>query len=316
VTVEAVARRHYTLMQRIKAAAVAVARREWRKLPRGGYYEVQRAYAQSVGPQVLATVVLAQLAAADQADGYVGEILAQQLGPNREAPREGRINPDAFAGTAADGRPLDSLLWLPAARTLSALRRGDSVARALDIGETALSQIVATETADAGRTADGVAVTARRQLTGYVRMLTPPSCPRCVILAGRFYRWNAGFERHPLCDCIHVPAAEDTLDDIRTNPRDAVLLGQVEGLSKADERAIHDGADVSQVINAHRGMYTADGRKFTREGTTKRGYAAARFRGQTGRRIRQRLRPEQIYREANGNRDEALRLLELHGYLL
>src|SRR5690606_23965723 len=33
----------------------------------------------------------------------------------------------------------------------------------------------------------------------YVRMLTPPSCSRCTVLAGRWYRKNAGFARHPGC---------------------------------------------------------------------------------------------------------------------
>ena len=45
--------------------------------------------------------------------------------------------------------------------------------------------------------------TATRKNVGYVRMLNPPSC-RCSVLAGRFYRWNNGFLRHPKCDCVHV----------------------------------------------------------------------------------------------------------------
>jgi hypothetical protein len=153
-------------------------------------------------------------------------------------------------------------------------------------------------------------------VAGYIRMMTPPSCARCAVLAGRFYRWNDGFQRHPLCDCLHIPATEDAPDDSRTDPRAAVLAGEVTDISKAEERAIRDGADVGQVVNSRRGMYEAGGRKFTTEGTTRRGFAAAKFRQQSGRRIRQRLRPEQIYREANGNRTEALRLLNLHGYIV
>jgi hypothetical protein len=47
-------------------------------------------------------------------------------------------------------------------------------------------------------------------------------------------------------------------------------------------------------------MVTADGRLYTTE-------AAGR---------RPRLMPEQIYREAHGDRGEAIRLLRLHGYLM
>lgn len=312
MSVRSVAQAHYERMQQISGAAAAVAVREWKKLPPGDW---EAAYVNTVGPQALAALILGQLASADEADGYLAEMIDAIFGGDRRTAGEGRIDPEAFAGTAADGRPLDTLMYWPVQRAQIALRRGASLPEALDVGEKMLATIVATEVADAGRVADGVAITARPALTGYVRMLTPPSCGRCAVLAGRVYKWNAGFERHPNCDCRHVPFAEDTLDDIRTDPRAAVLAGKVTGLSKADEQAIRDGADVGQVINAHRGMYTAGGKKFTTEGTTRRGLAASSFRARTGRRIRQRLRPEQIYREAGDDRAEAIRLLELHGYI-
>lgn len=304
MTVRAEAARHYTILQRIKAAAVSVARRQWRQLPPN---DIVPAYQQQVGREVLAGLMLAQLAAADEADGYVGAVLRKLIGDGARSRREGRLIPDAFAGVAADGRPLESLLHLPVIRTLQLIEGGMSPRSALQVGENMLSQIVATETTDAGRTADGVAIAARPQLKGYVRMLTPPSCARCVILAGRVYRWSAGFQRHPNCDCIHIPVTEDVPEDLRTDPMAAFRAGQVRGLSKADEQAIRDGADINQVVNARRGMYTAGGKKFTTEGTSRRG---------RGGRPRIRLRPEQIYREANGNREEAIRLLRLHGYIL
>lgn len=69
---------------------------------------------------------------------------------------------------------------------------------------------------------------------------------------------------------------------------------------KAGAEAIRSGADMAAVVNARRGMYTAaDGRKYTREAATRR---------------RLRLMPEQIFREAK-DRDDAIRLLRLHGYI-
>jgi hypothetical protein len=90
----------------------------------------------------------------------------------------------------------------------------------------------------------------------------------------------------------------------------------VTGLSKADTRAIlEDGADVSQVINAHRGLYTADAYgvrvKATQEGVTKRALAGSRFDSKRS----PRLRPESIYQIAK-DREDALRLLRRFGYLL
>lgn len=303
---------HYSRTSEIQAAAVAAARAQWAKLPPG---DLQAAYVDQIGPQIMAVLILAQLAEAEESDSYIAALLAELIGQD-DPSRQGVINPEGFAYQAADGRDLDTLLYLPVARAQIALRRGAPPKQALQIGEDLLSQIIATETRDASRTADGVAIAARPRITGYMRMLTPPSCARCVVLAGRVYKWNDGFQRHPNCDCIHIPVDEDVLGDLRTDPRAAVLAGQVQGLSKADTEAIRDGADVGQVVNARRGMYEAGGRKFTTEGTTKHGFAAAKFRQQSGRRIRQRLRPEAIYAEANGNREEALRLLNLHGYIV
>jgi hypothetical protein len=102
---------------------------------------------------------------------------------------------------------------------------------------------------------------------------------------------------------------EDTSGDFRTDPGEAFRERRVKGLSKADEQAIQDGADMSQVVNARRGMSVAGGRKMTREGVTRRGFAGSRLQG------RQRLMPEELYRQAV-NRDDAIRLLRLHGYLI
>lgn len=108
-------------------------------------------------------------------------------------------------------------------------------------------RLVAGLVQDAGRAAEQVAVTVRRNI-GYVRYLSPPSCSRCAILAGRVYRYSEGFLRHPGCDCIHVPTTV-------ANPafvHDPVYLarqGLVTGLSKADRRALDDGADMARVVN-------------------------------------------------------------------
>ncbi len=77
--------------------------------------------------------------------------------------------------------------------------------------------------------------------------------------------------------------------------------------TKAGAEAIRAGADIAKVVNARRGMQEATlfGRKVlaTSEGATIRGARAVR------------LMPETILRDAAGNRDEAVRLLKLHGYL-
>ena len=76
---------------------------------------------------------------------------------------------------------------------------------------------------------------------------------------------------------------------------------QDQAFGKAGGQVIRDGADMNRVVNARRGMQTAaDGRLYTAEVVGKR----------------PRLMPEQIYREAQGDRDEALRLLKRFSYIL
>jgi hypothetical protein len=150
-------------------------------------------------------------------------------------------------------------------------------------------------------------------------MLVPPSCSRCALLAGLRYAWNAGFDRHPACDCIAIPAAEDSADDLRTDPAayfaSLSVAEQDRVFTKAGAEAIRAGADINQVVNARRGMYTASGRKLTRTGATTRGFAGQRLGARSGRPAT-RLMPEEVFRQANGDRDDAIRLLRQHGYLI
>lgn len=201
-----------------------------------------------------------------------------------------------------------SLLEQPSITALTAIKSGATVPRSLTAGHLELDMIVRTQVADAGRVADGVAATARPKVTGYVRMVSAGACSRCIVLAGKQFHWNAGFLRHPQCQCRHIPVAENIPDDLRTDPRKAFdAMSEAEQdktFTAAGAQAIREGADMNRVVNARRGMYTAGGRQFTREATSRRG---------VNRRVR--LTPEQIYAEAKGNRDEAIRLLWLHGFI-
>jgi hypothetical protein len=243
-----------------------------------------------------------QLAAAASADEFADGVLEEQGARPRRA---GRTRAGAFSGIASNGRDLDSLLLNPVIAAKVAIRKGNSLDRALGSGRASLAMVLRTQVADAGRVADGVAIAARPRTT-WTRMAVGDSCPRCILLAGRVYRYSEGFLRHPLCDCVHIPTAEDTGDDFTTDPRQAFDEGRVVGLSKADEQAIRDGADLAQIVNAHRGMTVAG---VTTEGTTRRGFAGRRLAG------RARLMPERIYRESD-SREQAIELLRQHGYIV
>lgn len=250
---------HYRRQQRLSALGIRAARNAW---PRG--------------PAALtgALMVLMRRAAQEGAQA-VEDMLAEQ---GIDAPPDAAIRAAGFAETASDGRSLTGLL-----------QRAETIA--------ALELMTLTQIADASRVAAGVGI-ATRQGVGWTRMVNPPCCPRCAILAGKFYRWNQGFLRHPGCDCRHVPTAETMPEDVRTDPKELFRTGQVNGITKAEQEAISEGGDPSRVINARRSIYMdAAGNRLTRE------------RGA-------RPTPEQIYRTAGDSRPEALRLLQRFGYLL
>jgi hypothetical protein len=300
VSVETVAQAHYrrqVTLARRTADRIATL---WRQVDRGNLSGSWRALL----PQAVSVLASAQGIAAASAGVYVDDALEAQ---GIIAAAAGRVNVAQLAGVASDGRNLAGLLYQPVPRAFTELKLGRTPGRAITAGLAELDMIVRTQVADAGRTADGVAIAARPTVTGYVRMLSAPSCSRCIALAGRHYRWNTGFQRHPRCDCRHIPASEDVAGALTTNPRaafgamDAAEQDRVFG--KAGAQAIRDGADLSKVVNARRAnrLYTAyDGQLFTHE-------AAGR---------RPRLMPEGIYAQAGNNRAEALRLLRLHGFLI
>lgn len=259
-------------------------------------------------PELVTVLSGAQLAAAGAADGYVASAAAAE-GVTEAA--VARVSAAGFAGTAADGRALASLLYDPAIIALQSIKAGAPVGRALASGQARLDMIVRTEVADAGRAADQAALAAQKGLDGYVRIVVGKTCSRCTVLAGKWFRWNEGFNRHPRCDCIHLPSQQARATSLVQNPKDVYArLTPAErtkaGWTAADQKAIAEGANLNQVTNAQRGLYRSGGRELTRtnrQRITRRGPRS------------ERLTPNQIFAQAK-TRDEAIGLLRTNGYLV
>lgn len=284
----------------------------------------------SIAPRVALLTAAGQAATARRAAEWTGETLADLGAPQAVA----TVNPQAFVGIASDGRPLDSLLY---SSVVHARNTYADPVQQLASGREWLGMLSRTMVADAGRGAASVAITATPR-AGYVRAVQPPCCQACAVLAGRTYGWGVAFERHPSCDCVHVARYGDLVtDDYTYDPQP----GDIHDLTAGQRKALEDGGDISQVINAYRGLTPSQRAKTftTTEGTTKRGWyayvmrEAARQRGEvvaftnatstgrrgavanyTVRRTAPRLTPDAIYRVAE-NREEAVRLLARNGYL-
>ena len=276
-----------------------------------------------IAAQVTLLTAAGQLATATRGVEYALDALPEPVAT---------VNPRAFAGVAPDGRPLDTLLY---SSVVHAREKFAKVADQLESGRKWLGMLVHTAVADAGRSAAGAQITATPD-AGWMRMVSPPCCQRCAVLAGKTFKWNAGFERHPKCDCTHVPIAKGNAPEGYTwyiGPED------VKDLTAAQRKAIADGGDFQQVINAHRAESRSANLMTTSEGTTRQGWASyvkreiAKQRGEIAketavsvgprgfidnyvvRRTAPRLTTEAIYR-VSATREEAVRLLAKNGYIV
>lgn len=315
------ARDHADARVALSLAVSKVAREQWSKVDRNRIGESWL----GLLPRLLVALVGGQRAAADQADPYAA---GAALDAGLSSLTDGAIRAAAFAGTAADGRNLVSLLFQPVITALTAIGKGVVLDRAMAMANAELEMMCRTEVADAGRTADQVAMIARPAVEGYIRVVVGDTCSRCLILAGRWYPISQWFERHPCCDCVMLLRSQADTAGLIQDPMaiyDAMTSRErtEAGWSKADQQAIDEGADLGQVTNARRGIYTAGGRQYTTEGTSRRGlfggYDVDPETGKLTRRARgaarrRRLTPEQIYRDAD-NREDTIRLLREHGYL-
>jgi len=111
-----------------------------------------------VWPRLIALLGTAQERAASGADTYLERVVAAQGGSTQDV----AVNAAAWRNSASDGRPLADLLRVPAWWSVNALANGATPLQALAYGGTVLDRIMGTQVVDAGRTADGVVITASR----------------------------------------------------------------------------------------------------------------------------------------------------------
>lgn len=318
------AREFYATQQAVAEAAQTEVGRLWRRM--GDNFDGSWS---RIRVPVLATIVEGQHQMTTKAVDYVPRMLDQADIPDRPT---GDFVPESLAGIASDGRPLASLADQAVIGAKVAVSNGATVEQALDEQGVWLQIVAQLQVADAARQAVGILTASRKNIGGHVRVLNPPSCSRCAILGGRFYRWSKGFDRHPGDDCTMAPVPSKAYAEAEgfvQSPMDAYRNGEISDLTEAQIKALDEGADISQVVNAYKGVSTTSTR--TRVINRRGGMSVptgvqpgqpdllafidpgTRFRSthvpQSG------LTPEGIYAEARGNRDRAIELLREYGYL-
>lgn len=306
---------YYNQLDKLGARASLAGRRAWRQVDRDNIRD-----SWAIASRELSTVITAgQVEAATLGASYGASTIAAQ---GFYTPPDDWVVPRAFAGASPNGFPVEQALQAPAPRALRHISQGmplDDVMRNSLVMAGAIAQTMVLE---AGRSAAGVDTFVRKSV-GYTRMVNPGACDRCILLAGKFYRNNDGFLRHPNCACIHVPTSrqaardEGLIDDPYELFNSLSEADQDARFTKAGAQAIRDGADIYQVVNARAGMSyagvsvdgTRRGQRAT--GTTLTGWSN---RAHTGG-IQGRLTPDAIYQRGLP-RDQTLQLLRDQGYVL
>lgn len=301
--------------RRVSALSLAIAKRLWLRM--GNDFDASW---DQIAPTLVASVEKAQADAGALAVDFVPAVLDDL---NVDAPAVDEVLPESLVGVTGGGVPLEQGMYSAVVASKQAVGRGATMVDALSAGADVLQMMIATTLSDTGRAAESLGI-ATRPGVGYIRMLEGQSCSRCIILAGRFYRWSAGFKRHPRCDCRHIPSTRKNVDRLAIDPnryfRSLPQAEQDARFGAASAQAIRDGADISQVVNADNGMRQAQvygqNLRITTEGVTKRGVAGKIIRARGRDPVTTpRLMPSTIYDIAE-DRADALRLLRLNGYVV
>jgi len=294
---------HYKQQQRLAVATSRAAQSLWKRM--GSDFDASWA---GIKDPLVGLLAAGQLAAARDGAAYLPKVLAET---RRLDLPIGEVRPEAFSGHSAAGLELEPVLYNSVIRTKTRVGQGESVKDALSSGGDYLSMVVLSELADAGRGSVHAGIGSRPTVAGWVRMLNTPSCPQCIILAGKWFRWNQGFQRHPNCDCRHIPSAESMAGDFTTDPyayfnsltpEEQDKLFRPHGVSR--ERAAQVGISNARGIRAGGDIYRVENIRLRGVGTSK----AKKIYGTP------QVTLDDIYRVA-GNRSGAIRLMTEHGYI-
>jgi len=293
---------HYQQQQLITAAAAADAGAMWSTVGE----DFDEGYAM-IAADLFARVTTAQTMAASSGVRDFPEILDEQ---GIDATQTMTINPARFAGGTPDSRPLEGLLRGTVVQAKDAVLVGATVAEALKTSRTWLQRRVMDVVRDADRQAMQGSFATTKVVTTWTRMLNPPSCKFCAMLAGKVFRWNEGFRAHTGCDCRHVPTAEVVGRDLTTDPyryfESLAPAEQDRVFGKNDAQALRDGGDVYRIVNTRFRGLSDDAVKLN---GSRRGWQSRRWDAPS------KMTVDAVYEAAGADRALARKLLDENGFV-
>ena len=293
------------ILNREEARAVAALQRAWAQIsPTEDFGAAWRTYR----PHAVARALRSQHVVATAGALAVPAQLAEQ---GVYIPSSGIPNVEAFVGMNGDGRLFEEALDGAPIRARALMKKGAPATEALSTARQYVAAVTVTMLADTARAVMQTQLSTRVGMV-YVRQVEAGACSRCLILAGKVFRWNEGFLRHPRCKCTHFFTQRSNVEQIAQDPYEMFESmsreQQDRTFGRHNAEAIRDGADIYQVVNSRRGMSPTGVR--TTEGITR--HSAWRRGGGTK---PVRLTPQSIY-QVSRSKAEALESLREYGYIL
>lgn len=200
-------------------------------------------------PEALALLAEGQARAAAAGTLYVARFV-EASGQRNAEPMP--LLPSAFAGATLDGRSLGRVLGVGALEARRRERLGEKPEQARDGAFLRVGRAASTELADAGREATAGAMLLDPHVDGYTRAVRLPACGRCLVLAGKRYKLDAGFARHPRCDCFQTPRlrSSDPVPDAEKLFARMSEAEQAKAIGAEAARRVREGqVSLSTVVN-------------------------------------------------------------------
>lgn len=234
---------------------------------------------------------------------------------------EALVDSHAFSKYSAGGVPLNEWVDRPAIRTLELIKEGVGSEEALERVGGLFSSSIATNLADVIRQAQQADITTRRHM-GYIRCCNADACKWCIVLSGKIYRYNTGFERHMNCHCYHLPVNLDDVGsvmDIAPTPMEMFNRLSEEEQNKRfgilGAKSIRAGADIGQIVNSKldKTRVTRSSRSYFALQLKDRGFTLPSAKSRSREPFR-RLTVEECW--SARSREEAIQRLKNNGYIL
>ena len=297
-----------------EAVAVRAARHAWKRVDKN---DIRGSWARVKQPLVDVLSDMQEQAVDAGLDANI-DVMAET---NQYSAPEALVDSRAFSKFSASGVPLDEWIDRPAIRTLELIKEGIDADEALGRVGSSFSSSVATNLADVIRQAQQADIATRRHM-GFIRCCNADACKWCIILSGKIYRYNTGFERHRNCHCYHLPVNLNDVGsvmDIAPSPMEIFNRLSEEEQNKRfgilGAKSIRAGADIGQIVNSklNKTSITRSSRSYFSLQLKDKGFTLPSAKDKSRKPFR-RLTVDECW--ASGSRKEAMQRLKDNGYIL